>query len=79
MFKFHQLMNLSRLILRNTIKTAAGIINVRSIFIGNGKRRSKKKFMKKSSSKNIGTTILQKMPEEILWMKSDPGTFKISL
>ena len=72
-------MNLSRLILMNIIKTATGIIDVKTIFIGNGKSRSKKRFKKNSKTKNIGTTMHQKTPEEELSRKLAPGTFKINL
>ena len=79
MFRFHQFMNLSRLILMNTIRIATGIMDVKTMFIGNGKYKSKKRFKKNSKTINIGTITAQKIPEEALSIKLAPGTFKIDL
>ena len=49
------------------------------MFIGNGKYKSKKRFKKNSKTKNIGTIIAQKIPEETFSRKLAPGTFKINL
>jgi hypothetical protein len=79
MAEFHQLMNLSRLTLRNTSRITTGMISAKAMFIGKGKNTSKEMFRKNSSMRKIGTIMPQNIPEEALSTKSAPGIFRISL
>jgi hypothetical protein len=78
MVKFHQLMNLSSVILMNARKTAVGIIAVKTIFAENGNINSKNMLRKNSKIIKIGTRMLQKI-HEASSRKLVPGIFKTNL
>jgi hypothetical protein len=75
---FHQLINLSRLILINIVKVEIGMIDVKTRFMGNVKDVIKKILRKNSKIKKVGVITPQKIPPAFS-RKCVPGIFKTSL
>ena len=59
---FHELIDLSSIVLKKIMKMIVGIILVKRIFVGKGKATSRNTLRKNSSMRNIGTIIAQNMP-----------------
>jgi hypothetical protein len=64
-FRFQKLMNLSKSILINKIRTIVGTIAIKMMFVGKLKAINSHRFANVSRNMKMGTQIAQKAPEAL--------------